>query len=93
MPPSRRPPTPAQNLRRSTLALLAFWLLLAGADKVSFADLVVLGGVAAVEKAAADAGVEVEVPFHAGRTDASQEQTDAESFGYLEPAADGGRAG
>lgn len=58
---------------------------------VSLADLIVLAGNAAVEKAAADAGVSVEVPFHAGRTDASQEQTDVESFGYLEPAADGFR--
>ena len=59
--------------------------------EVSLADLIVIAGNAAVEKAAADAGVEVEVPFHAGRTDASQEQTDVESFGYLEPAADGFR--
>ncbi|KXC04646.1 catalase/peroxidase HPI [Microbacterium hominis] len=59
--------------------------------EVSLADLIVIAGNAAVEKAAADAGVEVEIPFHAGRTDASQEQTDVESFGYLEPAADGFR--
>ncbi|EXJ52667.1 catalase/peroxidase HPI [Microbacterium sp. MRS-1] len=58
---------------------------------VSLADLIVIAGNAAVEKAAADAGVEVEVPFHAGRTDASEQQTDAESFAYLEPAADGFR--
>ncbi|WP_336631609.1 MULTISPECIES: catalase/peroxidase HPI [unclassified Microbacterium] len=58
---------------------------------ISLADLIVLAGNAAVEKAAADAGVTVEVPFHPGRTDASQEQTDVESFGYLEPAADGFR--
>ena len=63
----------------------------ASGTPVSLADLIVIAGNAAVEKAAADAGVEVEVPFHAGRTDASQEQTDAESFGYLEPAADGFR--
>ena len=50
-----------------------------------------LAGDAAVEKAAADAGVDVEVPFTPGRTDASQEQTDAESFAALEPAADGFR--
>ncbi|MFC7927101.1 catalase/peroxidase HPI [Microbacterium laevaniformans] len=62
----------------------------AGVD-VSLADLIVIAGNAAVEKAAADAGVEVEVPFHAGRTDASEQQTDAESFAYLEPAADGFR--
>ena len=59
--------------------------------KVSLADLIVLGGNAAVEKAAADAGVEVEVSFHPGRTDASQEQTDIASFAYLEPTADGFR--
>ena len=59
--------------------------------EVSLADLIVIAGNAAVEKAAADAGVEVEVPFHAGRTDASEQQTDAESFAYLEPAADGFR--
>ncbi|MEZ3160021.1 catalase/peroxidase HPI [Microbacterium sp. BWT-B31] len=63
----------------------------AGDKKVSLADLIVLAGNAAVEKAAADAGVEVEVPFHPGRTDASQEHTDVESFGYLEPVADGFR--
>jgi catalase-peroxidase len=59
--------------------------------KVSLADLIVLGGCAAVEKAAKDAGVEVQVPFTAGRNDASQEQTDAASFGPLEPTADGFR--
>ena len=58
---------------------------------VSLADLIVLGGCAAVEKAAKDAGFEVEVPFTAGRTDASQEQTDVESFAVLEPTADGFR--
>ncbi|MGC4963374.1 catalase/peroxidase HPI [Gordonia sp. DT101] len=63
-----------------------------GSDaKVSFADLVVLGGVAAVEKAAKDAGFDVTVPFTAGRTDATQESTDVESFSYLEPKADGFR--
>ncbi|WP_120006416.1 catalase/peroxidase HPI [Nesterenkonia muleiensis] len=59
--------------------------------KVSLADLIVLAGNAAVEKAAADAGVSVEVPFNPGRTDASQEQTDTESFAYLEPVTDGFR--
>ncbi|MCV2489056.1 catalase/peroxidase HPI [Geodermatophilus sp. YIM 151500] len=59
--------------------------------RVSLADLIVLGGSAAVEKAAADAGVAVTVPFHPGRTDASQEQTDVENFGWLEPQADGFR--
>ncbi len=58
---------------------------------VSIADLVVLGGCAAVEKAAKDAGQDVTVPFTPGRTDASQEQTDVESFSHLEPLADGFR--
>ena len=59
--------------------------------QVSLADLIVLGGAAAVEQAAKDAGVDVEVPFTPGRTDASQEQTDVESFAALEPTADGFR--
>nr|WP_309229550.1 peroxidase family protein [Blastococcus sp. TML/M2B] len=59
--------------------------------KVSLADLIVLGGTAAVEKAAADAGVQVTVPFHPGRTDASQEQTDVDNFRWLETRADGFR--
>jgi catalase-peroxidase len=58
---------------------------------VSVADLIVLGGCAAVEKAARDAGVDIIVPFTPGRTDASQEQTDVESFAVLEPEADGFR--
>jgi catalase-peroxidase len=58
---------------------------------VSLADLIVLGGCAAVEQAAKNAGYDVEVPFAPGRTDASQEQTDVESFAVLEPAADGFR--
>jgi catalase-peroxidase len=58
---------------------------------VSLADLIVLAGGAAVEQAARDAGVEVEVPFAPGRTDALQEQTDSESFAVLEPRADGFR--
>jgi catalase-peroxidase len=62
-----------------------------GGKSVSIADLVVLGGVAAVEKAAADGGTPVEVPFTPGRVDASQEQTDVESFGYMEPRFDGFR--
>ncbi|AXB44465.1 catalase/peroxidase HPI [Amycolatopsis albispora] len=62
-----------------------------GGKKVSLADLIVLGGVAAVEKAAKDAGVELKVSFTPGRTDASQEQTDADSFAPLEPTADGFR--
>jgi catalase-peroxidase len=62
-----------------------------GGKKVSLADLIVLGGGAAIEKAAKAAGVTVEVPFAPGRTDASQEQTDVESFAVLEPYADGFR--
>ncbi|SED01676.1 catalase-peroxidase [Amycolatopsis tolypomycina] len=63
----------------------------AGGAQISLADLIVLAGSAAVEKAARDAGVETTVPFHPGRTDASQEQTDADSFKVLEPRADGFR--
>ncbi len=59
--------------------------------QVSLADLIVLGGCAAVEKAAKDGGHEVKVPFRPGRTDATQEQTDVESFAVLEPDADGFR--
>jgi catalase-peroxidase len=59
--------------------------------RVSLADLIVLGGAAAIEKAAADAGYDVTVPFHPGRTDATQEQTDVEAFEWLEPKADGFR--
>jgi catalase-peroxidase len=62
-----------------------------GGKKVSLADLIVLGGSAAVEKAAKAAGVAVKVPFMAGRMDASQEQTDVDSFAPLEPRADGFR--
>ncbi|MDQ8145433.1 MAG: catalase/peroxidase HPI [Gemmatimonadota bacterium] len=59
--------------------------------RISMADLIVLGGVAAIEAAARKAGAEVVVPFQAGRTDASQAQTDVESFAWLEPQADGFR--
>jgi catalase-peroxidase len=62
-----------------------------GGKKVSIADLIVLGGCAGVEKAAKNAGISVTVPFTAGRTDATQEQTDVESFAVLEPQADGFR--
>ena len=61
------------------------------AKKVSIADLIVLGGTAAIEKAAQDAGVNISVPFTPGRADASQEETDVESFKWLEPIADGFR--
>jgi catalase-peroxidase len=62
-----------------------------GRTKVSLADLIVLGGCAAVEQAAKNAGHDITVPFTPGRTDASQEQTDVESFAVLEPTADGFR--
>ena len=62
-----------------------------GGTQVSLADLIVLAGGAAVEKAARDAGFDVQVPFTPGRADASQEQTDVESFAALEPSADGFR--
>jgi catalase-peroxidase len=62
-----------------------------GAKQVSLADLIVLGGCAAVEKAAQDAGFAITVPFTPGRTDATQEMTDVESFAVLEPTADGFR--
>lgn len=62
-----------------------------GGKKVSLADLIVLGGCAAVEKAAEDAGFSINVPFAPGRMDTSQEQTDVESFAVLEPIADGFR--
>ncbi len=63
----------------------------AGGKTISLADLIVLGGAAAVEKAAKDAGHDVTVPFTPGRTDASQEQTDVHSFAALEPVSDGFR--
>ena len=62
-----------------------------GDKAVSLADLIVLGGAAAIERAAKDAGIDVEVPFVPGRTDATQELTDVESFAVLEPTADGFR--
>ena len=62
-----------------------------GGKRVSLADLIVLGGCAAVEQAAKDAGHDVQVPFSPGRTDASEDQTDVESFAVLEPTADGFR--
>ncbi|WBS74628.1 catalase/peroxidase HPI [Elizabethkingia meningoseptica] len=62
-----------------------------GGKKVSLADVIVLAGNAGIEKAAKNAGIDIKVPFTAGRTDASQEQTDVEAFGYLVPYADGFR--
>ncbi len=69
----------------------AFNSTASGGKKVSLADLIVLGGSAAIEQAAKKGGHDVTVPFAPGRTDASQEQTDVESFAYLEPFADGFR--
>ena len=69
----------------------AFNAAQSGGKKISLADLIVLAGSAGVEKAANDAGQTVTVPFTPGRMDASQEKTDVESFGYLEPVADGFR--
>ncbi len=69
----------------------AFNVSAAGGRKVSLADLIVLGGCAAIEKGAKDAGVDVKVPFTPGRMDASQQQTDADSFAPLAPVADGFR--
>jgi catalase-peroxidase len=68
-----------------------FNALQSGGKKVSLADLIILAGSAAVEKAAKDAGIDVSVPFTPGRTDASQEQTDVQSFAPLEPRYDGFR--
>ena len=81
----------AQVLRALEAIQEEFAAQAAGGERISLADLVVLGGCAAVEKAARDAGFAVEVPFTPGRTDASQEQTDVESFAVLEPTADGFR--
>jgi catalase-peroxidase len=64
---------------------------LGGSKQVSLADVIVLGGAAAIERAAKQGGEDVQVPFTPGRTDASQEQTDVESFAVLEPTADGFR--
>ena len=85
------PDTLAQVLRTLEGIQESFNSSQTGGKKVSLADLIVLGGCAAVEQAARNAGHDVQVPFTPGRTDASQEQTDAESFAALEPAADGFR--
>ncbi|MFG6462019.1 catalase/peroxidase HPI [Roseateles sp. DXS20W] len=69
----------------------AFNAAASGGKKISLADLIVLGGSAAIEAAAKQAGADITVPFHPGRTDATQAQTDAESFAPLEPRADGFR--
>jgi catalase-peroxidase len=85
------PDTLAQVLRTLEGVQEAFNGAQAGGKKISLADLIVLGGAAAVEQAAKSAGHDVQVPFTPGRTDASQEQTDADSFVPLEPVADGFR--
>ncbi len=81
----------AQVLRTLEGVQEAFNSAQTGGKKISLADLIVLAGVAGVEKAAKDGGVSVTVPFTPGRTDATQEQTDADSFAPLEPKADGFR--
>ena len=84
-----------KKLRKALKALetvqAAFYAEQTNGKHVSLADLIVLGGAAALEKAAANAGVQAEVPFAPGRTDATQEQTDVHSFSVLEPRADGFR--
>ena len=86
-----RPAELATVLARLESVQQAFNGAQAGGKKISLADLIVLGGCAAIEAAAKKAGVDVTVPFSPGRTDASQAQTDAASFAVLEPAADGFR--
>ncbi|MGW6448514.1 catalase/peroxidase HPI [Lentzea sp. NPDC055074] len=81
----------AQVLRTLEGVQEAFNSAATGGKKVSLADVIVLGGAAAIEQAAKAAGHDVEVPFLAGRVDATQEQTDAESFAVLEPTVDGFR--
>jgi catalase-peroxidase len=85
------PDTLAQVLRTLEGIQQSFHSAQTGGRKISLADLIVLGGAAAVEQAAKNADHDVHVPFTPGRMDASQEQTDAESFAALEPAADGFR--
>ncbi|HTY71356.1 MAG TPA: catalase/peroxidase HPI [Actinomycetes bacterium] len=81
----------AQVLRTLEAVQREFNSAHAGGKQVSLADVIVLGGCAAVEQAARSAGYDVQVPFTPGRTDAAQEQTDVESFAVLEPTADGFR--
>ncbi|SDD13352.1 catalase/peroxidase HPI [Actinokineospora iranica] len=85
------PDTLATVLRTLEEVQASFNSAQTGGKKVSLADLIVLGGCAAVEQAAKNAGFDVQVPFTPGRTDATEEQTDAESFAPLEPTADGFR--
>jgi len=88
---ANQPAQLAEVLAKLEAIQAAFNAAATGGKKVSLADVIVLGGCAAVEQAAKNAGVEVEVPFTPGRTDASQEQTDVDSFAVLEPDADGFR--
>ena len=81
----------ANVLQKLEAVQSAFNASASGGKKVSLADLIVLGGCAAIEQAAKDAGTDIKVPFTPGRMDASQEQTDAPSFAPLEPTADGFR--
>jgi catalase-peroxidase len=85
------PPELAKVLQKLEVIQKEFNASASGGKKVSLADLIVLGGSAAVEKAAKAAGHDVKVPFAPGRMDASQEQTEVESFAHLEPKADGFR--
>ena len=89
--PVNNPPQLAKVLAKLEEIQKAFNGSAAGGKKVSLADLIVLGGGAAVEKAAKAGGVDVKAPFTPGRMDASPEQTEVESFAYLEPRADGFR--
>src|SRR5207249_4054365 len=88
---ANNPPELAKVLQTLEQIQTKFSTSQTGRKKVSLADLIVLGGCAAVEQAAKDAGHDVTVPFAPGRTDASQEQTDVEAFEVLEPDADGFR--
>jgi catalase-peroxidase len=85
------PPELAKALQKLEAIQKEFNASATGGKKVSLADLIVLGGCAAIEKAAKDAGTDVKVPFTPGRMDASQAQTDVQSFAPLEPRADGFR--
>jgi catalase-peroxidase len=89
--PVNNPPQLAKVLGKLEEVQKAFNASAQGGKKVSLADLIVLGGAAAVEKAAKAGGVDVKVPFTPGRMDASAEQTETNSFAYLEPRADGFR--
>src|SRR5581483_7540831 len=84
-----QPAALAQALQKLEEVQKKFNSAQSGKKRVSLADLIVLGGCAAVEQAAKRAGFDINVPFSPGRTDASQEWTDVESFAVLEPAADG----